>query len=119
MRLRVPDSGSLVDALIGSLGDPSHAVSGDLGIDDASPEQLNDALDALVRGDIEYVMLEDGDDFLQVAGEGDGPYQVEVSQQERLREIPGGMDAPSMRALVAAYHRGDSAWRTANWTPVE
>jgi hypothetical protein len=118
MRLRVPDGGSLIDALLGSLGDPSPAASGDLGIDDVSAAQLTDALAALVRGDVEYVILEDGDDFFQVAGQGEGPYAVEFSQQGQLREIAGGTDVTAMHSLVTAYHRGDQIWRSANWTPV-
>ena len=41
--------------------------------------QLDEALSALTRGDVEYLILEEGDCFLQVAGEGDGPYQVQRS----------------------------------------
>ncbi len=118
MRLRLPDTGSLFDTLLRSLGDPIATSSGDWATDAPSAEQLDDSLAALARGDIEYVILEDDEDFLQVAGEGDGPYQVQVSEQAKMREIAGGTSAAAMREIVQAYRRGDPGWRDAAWTPM-
>jgi hypothetical protein len=118
MRLRVPDSGSFADALLHSLGDPTTLASGDWIADAVTAEQLDEAIAALSRGDIEFFILEDGDDFLQVAGDGEGPFQVELSEDAEMRTLAGGARMPAMREIVHAYRRGDTAWRAAPWTPL-
>ena len=75
MILRLPESGSLVASLLSGLDQVSGSAGGDT-VDDVSPEQLDEALAAMRRGEIEYVIVEDGDDFIQAAGDGEGPYQV-------------------------------------------
>ena len=53
-----------------------------------------DALDAMTRGEIEYVILEEGDEFLQAAGDGAGPYALQFSPAsgDGLEEVGGGVD---------------------------
>jgi hypothetical protein len=117
MNLRVPDSGSLLGALLDSLGQTSELHSGDQAIASVTPAQLDEALAALTRGDIEYVVIEDGERFLQAAGDGEGPYSVQVDDGT-LREISGGTDAATMRRIMHAYLAGDARWRDGAWTDV-
>jgi len=67
------------------------------------------------RGDIEYVILEEGDRFLQAAGDAAGPYSVQFSPGtiDAMIEVPGGADVKTMRDVLLAYRRGDDRWRTA------
>jgi hypothetical protein len=116
MDLRWPDSGSLLDSLFSDAGNPAMSSAGTLSA--VTPAQLDDALGALQRGDIEYLILEDGAGFLQAAGEGDGPYEVEVTADgETMHGVDSGADAATMRGILHAYLRGDAAWRDAPWVP--
>ena len=119
MNLRLPDSGSLFGALLDGLGQTSEFNSGDQAIASVTAAQLDEALAAMTRGDIEYVVIEDGDRFLQAAGDGDGPYDVQVDDGSgTLREITGGTDATTMRRVMHAYLAGDASWGDGAWTTV-
>lgn len=81
-------------------------------VSEVSAEELTEALQAMARGDIEYVTLVDGDEFAQAAGDGDGPYLLEHHAG------PGGAvtavsNAPFdvVTAVLASYRSGDGAWR--------
>lgn len=116
MDLRWPDSGSLLDSLFSDAGHPATSGSGSLS--GVTPAQLDEALAGMQRGDIEYVILEDGPRFLQAAGEGDGPYQVQVTDDgETMCDVDGGADATTMQRILHAWLRGDDAWRDARWVP--
>lgn len=116
MDLRWPDSGSLLDSLLSDAG--HSALSGSGSLAGVTPAQLDEALAALQRGDVEYVILEDGSRFLQAAGEGDGPYQVQVTNDgEAMHDVDGGADAETMQRILRAYLHGDAAWRDAEWVP--
>ncbi|WP_291980522.1 hypothetical protein [Luteitalea sp.] len=116
MDLRWPDSGSLLDSLLSEAGDPATTGSG--GLSGVTPAHLDAALAALQRGDVEYLILEDGARFLQAAGDGDGPYQVQVTNDgETMHDIDDGVDAVTMQRILRAYLRGDHTWRDAPWTP--
>lgn len=116
MRLRWPDSGSLIDSLCSGSSQTSTSGSGSLA--GVTTLQLDDALAALQRGELEYVILEDGDRFLQTAGDGDGPYQVQVTEDGgMLHDVDGGTDAATMHRIVRAYLHGDATWRNALWEP--
>ena len=119
MNLRLPDSGSLIGALLDSIAHTSEFHSGDQSIASVTPTQLDEALAALSRGDIEYVVIEDGERYLQAAGDGDGPYEVLVDDGSgTMREITGGADASTMRRVMQAYLAGEAGWRDAAWTVV-
>ena len=106
--------------MLDGLGTPSYSAAGDLSIAGVTDAQLDDALAALSRGDIEYVILEDDDHFLQAAGEGDGPYQVQRSDGgETMHEIVGGITGTAMRQLLHDYLRGDARWMAAAWTAMD
>ena len=116
MDLRWPDSGSLLDALFSDAGHPAPSESGSLA--GVTVAQLDEAIAAMQRGDIEYVILEDGQRFMQAAGEGDGPYQVQVTHDgETMHDVDGGADAETMQRILRAYLHGDDAWRHAPWVP--
>ena len=72
MNLRLPPSGSLLESLLNHLGTAPNDPSGDLTLEGVTEAHLVDALDALERGDVEYAILEHGDEFLQAAGTDDG-----------------------------------------------
>ena len=74
----------------------------------------------MVRGDIEYVIVEDGDAFLQAAGSGDGPYALQLSASPggALQEVAGGVNEETLRSTFAAYRRGERTWRDRfRWSP--
>jgi hypothetical protein len=112
MLMRLPDSGSLIASFVSGLG---HTVAdgNGLAVEGVSEGQLGDALAALARGELEYVILEHGDEFVQAAGEGEGPYalQFNPASGDGLLEVPGGVGDAAMRAALRAYLRGDPAWR--------
>ena len=117
MNLRLPGSVSILGTLLDGLGQTADASSGDVSVAAATPAQLDEALSALTRGDVEYLILEEDERFLQVAGEGDGPYQVQRSDGgDTMHEVTGGTDAATMRRVVHAYLRQDSGWRDVPWT---
>ena len=115
MNLRLPASGSLFESIIGRLGASPIDTAGDMTLEDASERELAAALDSMERGHIEYVIIESGDAFLQAAGEGPGPYAIQfrADSADRLLDVPGGVDAETMRTVLLAYRRGDLGWRGA------
>ncbi|MEO5822012.1 MAG: hypothetical protein ABIT71_16030 [Vicinamibacteraceae bacterium] len=112
MFMRLPESGSLIGSIVSGLG---HTVADGNGIavDAVTETQLGEALTAMAAGELEYVILEDGEEFLQAAGDGDGPYALQFSPAsgDGLQEVPGGVTAAAMRAALQAYRRGDRDWR--------
>jgi hypothetical protein len=119
MDLRVPDSGSLLGSLLSGLG-RSLEESGDLALPGVTAPQLDEAIAAMVRGDIEYLILEERGGFLQAAGDGDGPYALQVDPGDgRMLEVPGGVDAAQMRVALQAYRAGEPGWRGPHrWAPL-
>jgi hypothetical protein len=112
MQMRLPESGSLPGSILNGMGHTAADGSG-IAVDAVTEAQLVEALDALARGDIEYVILEDGDAFLQAAGDGDGPYalQFNPASGDGMLEVPGGAARSTMRAALLAYRRRDASWR--------
>jgi len=118
VNLRLPESGSLLESLLSGLGKTVAEGTGDT-VADVTAAQVTQALDALVRGDVEYVILEDGDAFLQAAG--DGPFMLQHNNGDGspMIAVSGGVDEKAMRAAFASYLRGDAGWRTAGaWQPM-
>lgn len=121
MNMRLPDSGSVLSSLL-DLGTPTGlANSGDT-LQGVTEAQLLQAIDSLQRGHVEFVVLEDGEAFLQAAGDGDGPYWVQysASDNDTMIELPDGVDFDTMRSVMLAYRREDLAWRIGRvWVPVQ
>lgn len=111
MNLRLPESGSFVESLLNSLGRTVANASPGSTVGDVTEPQLSSALDALVRGDIEFVVLENGDDFLQAAGGPPFTLQHHDSQTSAMSAAAGGVDERTLRAAFSAYVRGDASWR--------
>ena len=81
-------------------------------VPDVSGEELDAALAAMQRGDIEFVTLVDGDEFAQAAGDGDGPYLLEHHGGPR-GAVTAVSNAPFdvVTAVLTSYRSGDGAWR--------
>jgi hypothetical protein len=117
MIMRVPGSGTILGSLLGGLG--SATPSGDdCVVDNVNDGQVAAAFEAMERGDIEYVTLESGNEFLQAAGEGAGPFALQFQPTSgEMQEVRGGVDAATARAALLAYCRGDGGWRgTSTWS---
>ena len=112
MNLRLPESGSLVESLLNSLGRTVADAQAGSTVPGVTEPQLTTALDALVRGDIEFVVLEDGDDFLQAAGESPFALQHNDGKTSTMSAAAGGVDERTLRAAFSAYLHGDPRWRT-------
>jgi hypothetical protein len=121
MDLRLPSSGGLIESLLDGLGRSASDSAGGTIVSGVTAPQLDQALDALRQGHIEYVILEHGDTFLQAAGEGDGPYHVQFSPGPAgpMLEIRGGVRAERMRSILREYLQSRDFWRTGpEWSPL-
>src|SRR4051812_7949772 len=103
MEMRLPESGSAIASIVAGLGRTTMDGTG-VTVAAVTEAQLVDALEAMARGDIEYVILEDGDTFVQAAGDGAGPYALQFSPVpgDGLQEVRGGVDGTMMRAVLLA-----------------
>lgn len=113
MELHVPGGGGWFDALTrGDAAGVADPISGDAVLADVTPAQLDDALAALARGEIEYLALHDEDTFLQVAGAGSGPYAIEFNPGQLTEQVlvPGGVPGDAARAALHAFLGRDPAW---------
>ena len=117
--MRLPDSGSVLESILGDLGRAPADGTG-VWVAAVTDTQVAGAIDAMGRGDIEYVILEDGGEFLQAAGDGDGPYALQFSSASSgLQEVAGGVNVEAVRSAFAAYRRGERTWRDRfRWSPV-
>lgn len=118
MDMKLPDSGSWLDALF---SDTTSAHLGDAFVmRDVSEADLVAAIESMVRGDIEFVILEDGDAFIQAAGQDDGPYQLNFkpANDDQLYEVAGGVSGDAMKSGLRSYRNGDGRWHAAQrWSP--
>ena len=116
MNLRLPESGSLLESLLSGLGKTAAEGPGGTTVSGVTDAQLTEALDALTRGDIEYVILENGDAFLQAAGTGPFALQFSPGNAGDMTEVPGGVDESTLRAALSSYLHASDRWRTqCNW----
>ena len=113
MDMRLPGSGSLFESFLDGLGRSANDSTGGSTVTSVTPVELDQALEALQQGHIEYVILQHGEAFLQAAGEGVGPYQVEFrSGSDRpMQEIRGGVDVDRLGSIMRAYIEGGDLWR--------
>ena len=119
--MRLPGSGTLLESVLNGLGQPAVPTENGTSIDDVSEPQLQKALSSLAGGEIEFVILERGGEFLQVAGGGGGPYALEhcASEGAALTAVDGGVDRATAERVMLAFRRGDMAWREPrSWVPV-
>ncbi len=121
MILRFPGSGTVLGALLSGLGQTAGIGNDEAAIESPTAPQLVEAIEAMARADIEFVILENGDAFLQAAGEGDGPYQLEYRPRADGPQIAvdGGVDKETLRRVMLAYRRGDSGWKgSLSWSAI-
>lgn len=110
MELHLPGGSSWFSAFLESRND-LQTTDADV-LADVSADDLVAALEALRRGDIEYVTLVDGEEFAQAAGEGDGPYQLE--HHDGSGDDPTATASASYELVVdvlSRYRAGDPSWR--------
>jgi len=112
MELRVPRGASLLDQLGRDGADPTALTGGDAALDSVTPAELDTAIAALERGDVEYLGLHQHGTFVQVAGEGSGPYQLEASlgDVDQQVAVPGGVTLDGVRLALHGFLAGDLAW---------
>lgn len=112
MTLRVPSSAGFLETLVGRVGASPTDAGGDVGVSGVDAAGLTDALDAMARGDIEYVSLEDGDAILQAAGDGDGPYQLEfMSGAGDPQPARRPIDAAVLHRTMLAFLQKQPDWQ--------
>lgn len=80
-------------------------------VGDVSAEQLTDALEAMRRGDVEFVTLIDGDEFAQAAGDGDGPYLLEHHGADGAVAEVSTATFATVSTVLGGYRSGDETWR--------
>lgn len=90
-------------------------------VENVKEDQLAQALNALEAGHIELVILEDGAEFLQIAGGGEGPYALQFSPSapEGMLVVPKGVTRDGARSAMSSFLRGDGEWREVGvWEPL-
>ena len=114
MELRIPGGGAFLTGMFGGqdgglVGSESVIVAAE---PDLTPAHLDEVLARLNRGEIEYVSLTHEPAFLQAAGEGVGPYQLEYNpgQLENQVGVAGGVPLDDVRRVFLAFMAGDPSW---------
>lgn len=121
MDMKLPEASSGLGSLLSILGRSTTETSGESMFEAVDDAQLLDAIAAMQRGDIEFVILEDGDAFLQAAGEGEGPYALQFCEgdPDAVLEVEGGVAIDALRQVMRAYLGGDRGWQQSQtWTPL-
>ncbi len=95
----------------GNYNAAGHAVTSD-----PTEVDLLTALEAMERGDIEYVILEDAHSqlFMQAAGDAKSGYVLEYAggQADTIYSARGTVTGPLLTEILAAFLNHDQAWRT-------
>ena len=119
----MPDGGtSFLTWLVADSSALVRGAGGDAAVADVTPAQVDDALAALERGDIEYVGLHEGEAFLQVAGAGAGPYVIELHPGPPgfPVHVPAGVTAEAVRFALHGFLTAHPTWAQAfPWEPLD
>jgi hypothetical protein len=121
VQLRIPSDAGFLSAFGADLSDLATGP-GDAAVDDVTAERLDQAIDAMAAGHLEYVGLHDGAAFLQAAGEGAGPYLLELHPGDGSPyvRVPQGITLESVRYALQASLARDPDWpRAFTWQPAE
>lgn len=113
MDIHIPDGNNLVDILVNT--DRAYHGDSDAVIPDADEAQLLEALAALERGDVEYVVLSDGARFMQAAGDARSGYVLEYNDgtDDAMMHAQGKITGAQVVDAMQAYLRRDDTWRSA------
>jgi hypothetical protein len=123
MELRMPSDASSFATWFGAdVTDLVHgSANGDAALSDITPERLDQALAALEQGHVEYLGLHEGEAFLQVAGEGAGPYQIELHPGPPgfPVSVPAGVTVEAVRYALHGFLTSDPTWaQPFPWEPM-
>lgn len=123
MQLVLPGGGGLF-SLEDLFSDGSYLDSSNVAYPNATEEQLIEALAALERGDIEFVIVQDDRTprFIQTSGGPAEGYYLQYSegQDDSMFEVQGTLSGADVTAALAAFLNRDPAWRTMHeWRPVK
>ena len=122
MDLLFPSGGAgLLDLMSGSssfgdLADAGHHRT------PASPETLERLLASLWQGEIEYLIVEEGPVYVQIAGDGDGPYMLQYCPGDDVPmwQVEPGVDGTTACNVVRRVVAGDPAWAAGiEWVPLD
>jgi hypothetical protein len=95
----------------GDYGQGSHGLT-----PNATEDDLIEALAALERGDVEYVILEDETKlFLQAAGDAASGYILEHNNphdDSMMMRAAGNVSAAQLTGALTAFLNRDPSWRT-------
>ena len=95
----------------GEVNEGGHAVT-----HNATEDDLIDALAAMERGDIEYVILEDpaNNMFMQAAGDGHSGYALQYNPgaDDSMFQARGKMSGTQITDAFVAFLNKDISWRT-------
>ncbi len=113
MDILIPGEGKpLIESLFSDIEDD---VSGQAVIPDADPDKLAKVLAQMERGEMEYVILSDGDRFLQAAADARRGYLLEYndgSDREQYRAANKKLSLDEITAAFIAYVNRDPSWQT-------
>lgn len=113
MDLHIPDGNNFFEML--SANGYAYSSVTDAVIPNADADKLMAALTALARGEIEYVILMDGAEFLQAAGDARNGYVLEYnagSTQEQFRARNTKLAGNAIVEAFRKYLARDMMWRT-------
>lgn len=113
MEIHLPDGSNWIDLLVST--DTAYHGDSDAVIPDADETKLNDALAALERGEVEYVVLADGTRFMQAAGDARSGYVLEYndgSDKEQFRATRQNIQAAEIADAFRSYLNRDGFWKT-------
>ncbi len=93
----------------GEVNAMGHAVT-----PEATENDLSEALAALERGEVEYVVLMDGARFMQAAGDARSGYVLEYNSDadDTLFRAQGEITGAQIVDAFAAFLNHDPVWRT-------
>ncbi|HZQ06766.1 MAG TPA: hypothetical protein VFD70_09310 [Anaerolineae bacterium] len=112
MEIHVANNNSWLDSLLDT--NQVYEGVGDLVIPNATEEKLIDALAAMERGDTEFVILSDGNRFMQAAGDARSGYTLEYNEgsaKEQYRAKNTKISGADLTAAFVVYLHQDPAWR--------
>jgi hypothetical protein len=113
MDIHIPDGSNFFDLLLHA--GTAYMGSTDAVIPDADEDKLMAALAALERGDVEYVVLADGERFMQAAGDARSGYVLEYndgSTEQQSRATRQNLAGTEIADAFRRYLHRDASWQT-------